>query len=147
MHNFSILHVEDEESDVLFMRQALTRAGVNNAVITVGDGQEAIDYLAGRGAYADRQEHPLPGLVLLDLKLPIKSGFDVLKWIRAQPALRKLISVVCTASNQQVDMDAAYDLGANGYVVKPSNLTQLVEVAKAIREYWLVHNQPPKVIP
>lgn len=144
MQTFPILHVEDEEDDVLFIQQAFKKAGITNPLKAVEDGQSAIDYLAGVGKYADRQQYPLPALMLLDLNLPGQSGFEVLKWIRAHPELKRtIVVVICSSSQKLPDINDAYDLGANGYVVKPPTFPDLVELAKAIRDYWLVFNHLP----
>jgi CheY-like chemotaxis protein len=113
---------------------------------TVKDGKAAKDYLAGNGPFADRDAHPLPGLVLLDLNLPYWSGFEVLEWLRQQPQLRRLPVVVFTSSSRPDDIARAYDAGANGYVVKPNALADLTSLVRALREFWLVHNQLPKAL-
>lgn len=141
MNDGPILQVEDDENDVLLLRYVLRAAGIPNALVTVSDGQEAIAYLSGEGEYADRARHPLPCLVLLDLKMPIKNGFDVLRWVRAQPALRCLVIVVMTASADQQDIDRAYDLGANAFVIKPTGTDQLAELMKSLHGFWMRHNQ------
>ena len=147
MQDFLILHVEDEEDDVLFIQQAFKKAGITNPLKAVEDGQSAIDYLAGTGKYAERQQYPLPAMVLLDLNLPGQSGFDVLKWIRNHPELKRtIVVVICSSSQNLPDINAAYDLGANGYVVKPATFPGLVELAKAIRDYWLIFNQRPNQV-
>jgi CheY-like chemotaxis protein len=142
MHGFPILYVEDEANDVLFLENAFREALITNPLKVVVDGQQAMDYLAGRGRFSDRQQNPLPGMVLLDLKLPKHSGLEVLKWVREQPQLQGLIVVVYTSSTQPDDIEAAYGLGANGYLVKQSSLDHLGEMVRALRDFWLVHNQP-----
>ena len=113
-----ILVVEDREDDILLIRRAFDRASVTNPIQVVRDGEEAIAYLIGEGQYANRDEYPLPVLVLLDLKLPRKDGFEVLSWIRSQPGIRSLPVVVLTSSNQIRDVNRAYQLGANSFFVK-----------------------------
>jgi CheY-like chemotaxis protein len=132
-----ILYAEDEADDIFFMRRAFQSAGVGNPLRTVGDGQEVIAYLCGTGQYADRGEHPLPGLVLLDLNMPRMSGFEVLKWIRATPAVSALPILVLTSSNHDSDVQRASLLGANGYIVKPGKPEDLLEIVKAVKSYWL----------
>jgi CheY-like chemotaxis protein len=119
MNSRTILLVEDNEDDVFLMKRALRGAGINNPLQIAEDGQAAIDYLAGAGAYADRTLHPLPMIVFLDLKLPYKSGHEVLEWIRQEPHLKTLVVIVLTSSSEKVDLDHAYKLGANSFVVKP----------------------------
>ncbi len=145
-HHFPILYAEDEEDDILLVRKAFERAGITNPIFTVIDGQQAIDYLAGKGAYADRKQYPMPGLLLLDLNLPLKSGFDILKWIRQDPRLKTMI-VICSSSGQAVDIQRAYALGANGYIRKPSDFQKLVDLARSIKDYWLTNNEPPLPAP
>jgi len=136
-----ILHVEDEENDVMLFQHAMAKAGVENPVQVAIDGQQAIDYFKGEGKFADRAEFPLPRLILLDLKLPFVPGLEVLKWIRRQARLQIAV-VVLTSSEDAADLAAAYELGANAYVVKPNEVTKLVDVAKAIKDFWLTLNRP-----
>ena len=140
MNSTTILVVEDNEDDAFFMRRALRDAGIANPVRIVEDGQQAIDYLAGKGEFADRAENPLPMVVFLDLKLPFKSGHEVLEWIRAQPQFAKLIVIVLTSSNEPLDLNRAYKNGANSYVVKPPTPEQLAELAKSFELWWLKQN-------
>jgi CheY-like chemotaxis protein len=114
-----------------------------NPFSVLTDGQAAIDYLQGSGAYADRTAHPLPCLVILDLNLPCRTGFEVLQWIRAHPVLRNLLVLVLTASSAASDARQAYALGANSYVVKPSNPEQLRDWLHLVQHYWLGWNFAP----
>ena len=139
----TVLYVEDEEDDIFLVDHAFKQAGIPNALIAVPDGEVALEYLAGAGKYADRSEHPLPILLLLDINMPLVSGLDVLKWVRGQPSLRTLPTLVLSSSSQTSDIRSAYELGANGYLVKPSALEKLVSMVIAIRDYWLVQNQLP----
>jgi two-component system response regulator len=136
-----ILYVEDEENDVLLMQHAMAKAGVSSPVHVASDGQQALDYLKGEGKFANRTDFPLPCLVLLDLKLPLVHGLDVLKFIR-QIGL-PVIVVILSSSESEQDIAAAYSLGANAYLVKPSDVTKLVEVARGIKEFWFALNRPP----
>jgi two-component system response regulator len=138
----TILLVEDEPNDVFFMEQAMKKAGVVNPIQVASDGQQAIDYFKGACKFANREEFPLPCLVLLDLKLPYVMGLDVLKWIRQQPGL-PVIVVILSSSREEVDIAAAYRLGANGFLVKPPDLGKLLEMARAIKDFWLTQNSPP----
>jgi CheY-like chemotaxis protein len=141
MKNKCILQVEDEESDIFLLRHSFSKAGITNPVKTVTDGQMAIDYLAGKGAFADREAHPLPCLLLLDIKLPKVSGLEVLSWIRQQPSLRHLVVVVFSSSCQPEDVERAYHLGANSYIQKPSDLEQTLEIAQLLKGWWLGYNR------
>ena len=133
----SILQVEDEEHDVIFFRLAAETAGLNNPVQVARDGREAIDYLSGARKFADRVQFPLPGIVLLDLKLPQVPGLDVLKFIRSQPHLAKVVVLVFSSSDHDSDIEAAYALGANSYIVKPANPSELNRAVELIKAYWL----------
>ena len=141
MNPDTILLVEDNEDDAFFMKQALKDAEIINPLQVVEDGQAAIDYLSGTGKFADRTKYPLPLVVFLDLKLPFKSGHQVLEWIRAQPELKKLIVIVLTSSNEPVDLNRSYQLGANSFVVKPPTPAQLLDLAEAFKLWWLRHNR------
>ena len=138
----TILQVEDDPNDVFLFQHALTRAGVANPIQVVTDGQQAIDYLQGAGKFANRQKFPFPSLVLLDLKLPYVMGLDVLKWIRQKPGMA-LTVLMLTASGEEADIVTAYRLGANGFLIKPSEATKLQDMVKAIRDFWLTHNTLP----
>lgn len=137
-----ILQVEDDANDVFLLQHAMTAAGVENPIQVATDGQQAIDYLSGLGAFADREKFPLPCLVLLDLKLPYVMGLDVLKWIRLQPG-PILIVIMLTASAEDGDIASAYRLGANAFLTKPSKASSLVEMARAIKDFWLMQNTLP----
>jgi CheY-like chemotaxis protein len=139
-----ILHVEDREEDVFLLQYAFKRAEINNPVQVAANGQEAIDYLAGAGKFSNRSQFPLPCLVLLDLKLPHKMGLEVLEWIRQQPALKALVVIVLTSSIDSGDIRRAYGLGANAYLVKPSDTGTLADMCMALKHFWLVHNTPPE---
>src|SRR5512133_545659 len=137
-----ILLVEDEENDVFFFKRAVTKAGITNPVQVARDGQEAIDYLYGADKFANRAEFPLPGLVLLDLKLPFVMGLDVLKWIRQGSDLAPIV-VILSSSREAADIAAAYRLGANAYLVKPAQASELGDMVKAVNDFWLKQNTPP----
>jgi CheY-like chemotaxis protein len=142
-----ILIVEDNPDDVFFLKRAFAQTAIAAPVVVLSDGGAAIDYLAGTGGFADRLQHPLPALMLLDLKLPRASGFDVLAWLRQQPSLKRLPVVVLTSSKDDDDVNRAYDLGVNSYIVKPSGLAQIGEVARQVESYWLRLNQRPGLSP
>jgi CheY-like chemotaxis protein len=137
-----ILLVEDNEDDVFLMKRALKLAGVANPMVVVTDGEQAIDYLAGEGKYTDRQTFPMPAVVFLDLKLPLRSGHEVLAWIRGQKSLESLVVVVLTSSDEPSDLRRAYSLGANSYLVKPLTPKQLSNLADAFNWSWLKFNTP-----
>lgn len=137
----TLLLVEDNEDDAFFMRRALTRADVSHPLQHVVDGREAVAYLAGEGAYADRALYPLPAIVFLDLNLPYKPGLQVLEWIRQQPQFARLVVIALTSSSETVDLQRAYQLGVNSYVVKPSSVDQLTEMVRAFKVWWLEINR------
>jgi CheY-like chemotaxis protein len=114
-----ILVVEDNENDEMLIRRTLAKSGVPNPRQFVPSGEAAISYLSGVGRYSDREKYPFPALVLLDLKLPVMDGFEVLQWIRAQPDFRDLRVVVLTTSEEIRKVSKAYQLGANSFLVKP----------------------------
>jgi CheY-like chemotaxis protein len=139
----TILLVEDDSNDVFFFQRAMKKAGVANPIQVASDGRAAIDYLKGAGKFADREQFPLPGLVLLDLKLPYVMGMEVLRWIRQQPGT-PMVVVMLTASSEDADIAAAYRLGANGFLVKPSESSKLEDMVKAINHFWLTYNALPE---
>lgn len=138
----TILVVEDEEDSVLLLESAFRKAQFSNPVHRVSHGALAMEYLSQAVATKNRPV-PLPALVLLDLKLPLVSGLEVLKWIRAHPLLNSLIVIIFTSSAEPRDIAEAYRAGANSYLVKPTNLSTLTELASGIRSYWLRLNVPP----
>jgi CheY-like chemotaxis protein len=135
-NSITILLVDDSENDVLLMRRAFQGASASNSVQLARNGEEAVDYLKGEGRYGDRQLYPVPAVVLLDLKMPRKDGFEVLSWVRQQPVLKRLPIFILTASCRPEDIERAFDLGANAYLVKPSTLEGLVEMVKCLNS-WL----------
>jgi CheY-like chemotaxis protein len=143
VREFPVLLVEDNEDDVLFVRRAFGRAKLSNPLHVAEDGDVAVAYLSGSGEHADRVRHPLPTLILLDLKLPRRSGLEVLEWLRGQPNLRKTPVVVLTSSKESSDVDRAFELGASGYLVKPVDFDGLLEMVKTIGVYWMVMSELP----
>jgi len=139
------LLVDDNEDHVMLLRRAFLKSNVLNPLQVVRNGQEAILYLQGAGRYRNRSEFPLPKIVLLDLKMPGVDGFDVLRWIRQQPELRALRVVVLTSSDAIRDVNLAYELGANSFLVKPMDFEDLAQLTQAIRGYWIWHDKAPEV--
>jgi CheY-like chemotaxis protein len=142
-----VLYAEDEDNDVFIMKRAFRDAAVPNPLIIATNGQEAIDYLSGAGQYADRAKSPLPRLLLLDLKMPRVSGFEVLQWIRGQRNFDALPVVILTSSTHHEDMLKAYGLRANAYLIKPTHPAKLLEMTKSIKDFWLTQNEPPPTEP
>jgi CheY-like chemotaxis protein len=139
----SFLLVEDDGNDVLLIQRAFRQGNIVNGLQVVRDGEQAIAYLRGDGEYADRRRYPLPVLVLLDLKLPRRSGHEVLQWLKGEESLRRTPVVVLTSSAESSDVNRAYDLGANSYLVKPVTFESLLELVKTLGMYWVLLNQPP----
>ena len=138
-----ILLAEDEQNDVFLIRRAFQKAQLLNPIRVVSDGHEAISYLRGDGKYADREQFPLPTLVLLDLKMPRLGGFDVIAWVRQQPGLKRLPLVVLTSSKEGPDVNRAYELGANTYLVKPVEFDGLMDMIKNLSLYWFILAEKP----
>ncbi len=138
-----ILLVEDDANDLQLIERSFRKAGLDRALKVVRDGEQATDYLSGRGIYADRERFPLPFLLLLDIKMPGMNGFDVLQWVRATPGLERLLIVVLTGSNVQADVDRAYELGANSYLVKPVEFEQMANMIQRFEMYWTELNRTP----
>ena len=135
--NTCILQVEDNEDDILLLRLAFSRAGITNPVQVVTDGLKAMDYLSGKGEYADGKKFPKPGLVLLDLKLPSKPGMEILEWIREQPGFKKVPVIVFSSWASQADLERASNIGSDSYFLKPMDIHQYQEFAKRLKNSWL----------
>ncbi len=139
----SVLLAEDDENDVFFLKRAFKEANVENPFFVVRNGEEAIAYLAGTGPFSDRAKHQLPCLVILDLKMPGRSGMDVIQWKQEQYVLKTLPCIVLSSSAHRHDIERAYQLGASAFVVKPPSVESRTALAKMIKGFWLEFNQPP----
>ena len=139
----AILLVDDDANDALLVRKAAQKTLAGIPILVVSNGQEAVHYLQGEGIYADRSKYPFPDIVLLDLKMPIMNGFEVLRWVRSQPKLRRLPVILLTSSSQTADINRAYDLGANSFLVKPPDLDSLTQLVKTVANYWVQTNVRP----
>lgn len=137
----TVLLVEDDPDDAELIAHAFRKAGIGNPMIVVDDGEKAMDYFHGRSAYADRRRFPIPSLILLDLKLPRRSGFEILEAVRANEPTRRIPVVVLTSSNQEHDIRRAYDAGANSYLVKPIGRDALLTMVRSIDAFWIKLNQ------
>ena len=138
-----ILLVEDRRMDVELTLDAFREARLNDTVHVASTGEQALDYLFGRGDFGDRDLHPMPDLVLLDLKLPGIDGQEVLRQVKAAPGLRRLPVVVLTSSREQRDRLECYDHGVNSFLVKPISFDGFMEVVREVHAYWLGLNVPP----
>jgi CheY-like chemotaxis protein len=135
-----ILLAEDDPNDIVFLHKAFQKAGISKPFRVIADGQDVITYLAGAGEFADREGHPLPTHLLLDLKLPRRSGLEILDWIRKDSRVVTLPVIVLTSSSQAQDRAKAESFGISGYFVKPVTQAELVDMAKRIATLW---NLPP----
>lgn len=135
-----ILLIEDSPDDAELIQYAFEKSGIQNPLNIVTDGDAAVDYIGRTGAYADRKGQPLPELILLDLKLPRRSGFEVLKFIREHEPTKHTPVVVLTSSGQDEDIHRSYEFGANSYLVKPIGGDALIEMARTLKAYWIKLN-------
>ena len=138
----TILLVDDSENDLFLMRTAFKKAEFDSPLQQVHNGEEAIAYLKGESPYNDRDKFPLPAVMLLDLNMPMKNGFDVLTWVRTQTGLRRLSIIVLTASMRPEDVERAFDSGANSFLVKPGTMEELTGMIRCLRD-WLQYNHFP----
>ena len=138
----TILLVDDSEDDLLLMKHACEAAHFKPAVVTITDGEAAMAYLSGEGIYSNRAKYPLPTVMLLDLNMPRVSGFEVLTWVRAVPGLKRLPIIVFSASTRTEDVERAFEIGANSYLVKPCSLAALIAMMCCLRD-WLEYNHFP----
>ena len=138
----TMLVAEDNENDILLLRQAFIKANITVPLVFVRDGKEAIEYLKG-----DRTAKSFPQLLLLDLQMPKFNGFEVLAWIREQPDLKRLVVIMFTTSDLNEDINRAYDLGANSYLTKPMDFNALAALMEGIQKYWLKTNRCPDCKP
>ncbi len=135
--NAPILLAEDDDNDIFFLKRALQTAGLRNPLTVARNGQEAIDYLTRVLNPPPRSKEKTPGLVLLDLKMPLLDGFDVLKWLKSKPELKSMPVVVLSSSAHEADITRARDLGAADYRVKPSEFQNLVKIVRELHSQWL----------
>lgn len=139
-----ILLVEDNPDDVMLTKRALTKGHLLNKVVVAEDGVQAIDFLLAEGEFLGRDKSDRPGVILLDLKLPRKNGFEVLEVIKNDPLLKRIPTVILTSSSHEEDMIKGYDLGANSYIRKPVNFDTFVETVSHLGMYWLLTNELPE---
>lgn len=142
----TILLVEDDPGDAALMRRGFEKAGVLNPIQHITHGDKVLAYLAGVNEYADRTAYPLPVLILLDLKLPGMTGLEILRWVRTQRDLRRIPAVVLTMNEDPDTINAAYDAGANSYLLKPGDRKGIVGMINTIQQYWLRLNEPPQLV-
>jgi CheY-like chemotaxis protein len=140
-----VLIAEDSENDIAMLRRAFRQASITAPIQYVTDGEQAIAYLKGQGKFARRDEFPLPDVLLLDLKMPRKNGFDVLEWLRTQPSLSHLRVVVLTTSENLRDVNRAYALGAASFLTKPVSFVEFKDTIQAMYNYWAAFNRQPQI--
>ncbi len=133
----TVLHIDDDRNDTELFRAAARKANVQFSIHNVADGEQAMAYLNRRGVYANRQLYPLPVLILLDLKMPRATGFEVLSWIRSHSEVGNLPVVVFSGSELEADIQQAYAVGADSYLVKPLGFTELVSLVKTLNTEWI----------
>jgi CheY-like chemotaxis protein len=146
MNSRTILLVEDNPSDVELTKRALEKNHILNTIVVAEDGQEALDYLWGKGKFSERDLSEMPAVILLDLKLPKIDGHEVLKRIRADKRTHRLPVVILTSSKEEQDVAASYDLGVNSYIRKPVDFEHFAECVKHLGLYWLIINEPPPTL-
>jgi CheY-like chemotaxis protein len=142
----TILLIEDDPSDVSLIQHAFQKVGVQNPIAIVSHGDTALAYLEGINEYADRIKFPLPILIILDLKLPGMSGLQLLKWIRTKKELRLIPVVVLTGSSDNSQVQAAYEAGANSYLLKPTAREEIVRIVELLEQYWIERNVAPPLV-
>jgi CheY-like chemotaxis protein len=141
----TILIVEDDPNDRFFVERVFRKANLSAHLQFAIDGKEAMDYLSGRGKFQDRDQFPIPALILLDLKMPHVTGFEVLEWLKGQEGLKRVPVTVLTSSTIQSDINRAYELGANAYLVKPLSFDQLEKLYNKATEFFTVDAAAPTV--
>jgi len=146
---FTVLLVEDDLNDIFLVKRAFKIAKVRNPLQVVTDGQDAIHYLSGNGRYADREAYPLPKLIVMDIKMPRRSGFEVLQYVKGggNHLLRRIPIVIVSSSESPTDINRAYELGANAYMVKPVDYRAVEHLFNSITQYWGLECAKPELEP
>jgi CheY-like chemotaxis protein len=146
--SFTVLLVEDDLNDIFLVKRAFKLARVKNPLQVVTDGQEAVSYLKGDGKYADREMYPLPKLMVMDIKMPRRSGFEVLDWVKhSNGPLKRIPIVIVSSSEDPGDINRAYELGANAYMVKPVDYKAVEHLFQSITQYWGLECAKPELEP
>jgi CheY-like chemotaxis protein len=146
--SFTVLLVEDDLNDIFLVKRAFKIAQVRNPLQVVTDGQEAVSYLKGDGKYADRETYPLPKLIVMDIKMPRRSGFEVLEWVKGSHGpLKRIPIVIVSSSEDPADINRAYELGANAYMVKPVDYRAVEHLFQSITHYWGLECAKPELEP
>ena len=143
--DFTVLLVEDDLNDIFLVKRAFKMARVRNPLQVVTDGEDAIRYLRGEGKYANRDEHPLPRLVVMDIRMPRRDGFEVLAWIKNDGLLRRIPVIIVSSSEDPSDINRAYELGANAYMIKPMDYRSVESLFHSITQYWGLECAKPEL--
>jgi CheY-like chemotaxis protein len=138
-----ILVAEDDENDAFMLTRAFRKEGIGLAVHVSPDGEDAMNYLKGVGPYADRGKFPFPRLIVTDLKMPVRSGFDILAWLQKHPECNLIPKIVLSGSGLESDIIQAYQLGANAFFTKPTTVQELGRIVRAVEEFWNLAKLPP----
>jgi len=145
-NRFTVLLVEDDLNDIFLVKRAFKMAQPKNVLQVVTDGQEAIHYLKGEGKYSYPPPYPLPKLIVMDIKTPRRTGFEVLEWVKGNgPPLRRIPIVIVSSSDNPTDINRAYELGANAYMVKPVNFKKVEHLFESITHYWGLECAKPEL--
>lgn len=145
--DFTVLLVEDDLNDIFLVKRAFRMARVRNPLQVVTDGEEAVRYLRGDGKYADRATHSLPRLVVMDIRMPRRDGFEVLEWIKKDGMLRRIPVIIVSSSEDPADINRAYELGANAYMIKPMDYRAVENLFQSITHYWGLECAKPELTP
>ena len=144
-NQFTVLLVEDDLNDIFIVKRAFRTAHIPNPLQVVTDGEEAISYLRGDGKYADRAAHPLPKLIVMDIKMPRRSGFEVLEWVKGSSGMRRIPVIIVSSSDSVEDINRAYELGANAYMIKPMDYRAVEHLFECITNYWGLECAKPEL--
>jgi CheY-like chemotaxis protein len=143
---YTVLLVEDDLNDIFLVKRAFKLALIHNPLQVVTDGEEAINYLRGDGKFADRETYPLPKLIVMDIGMPRRSGFEVLEWVKGTGRpLRRIPVVIVSSSDNPDDINRSYELGANAYMVKPVNFKEVEHLFQSITQYWGLECAKPEL--
>ncbi|GJM40193.1 MAG: response regulator [Ardenticatenaceae bacterium] len=140
---FHVLLVEDNKHDVRFVKRAWTQNNITNPLKVVPNGQACLDYLLHQGNYTDKQANPLPGLILLDIRMPVMDGIECLRRLKEIPQLRRIPVVMLTTSKEEEDLIRGYELGCNSFIQKPVDFERLSDAVRIINLYWTLSELPP----
>jgi CheY-like chemotaxis protein len=141
----TILIVDDDDNDIFFVKRAFTDINVHCTFQMLKNGQQVVEYLDGQGEYANREKYPLPMMILMDLKMPMMDGFEVLAWLRSRPGIKVIPTIVFSSSDLPTDITRAYELGANSFMTKSVTYDGLLLKLQTLSQYWLEHCKHPQV--